>query len=122
MRGIRGATTIHDNSALLIQQETVTLFQTLMQSNNLQPDDVVSVLISGTPDVNSGFPAKAIRELQGCEHIPVMCFQEMDVPGALPLCIRLMVHANIDVPQQAVQHIYLNGAVVLRPDLAKNKS
>ncbi len=117
IRGIRGATTIEANLPEMIYNETSNLVQEIAKSNNIQPEDIASVVISTTPDINTAFPAKAVRTLEGWQFVPTMCMHEMNVPGALPLCIRVLMHVNSDVHQKDIKHVYLNGATVLRPDL-----
>lgn len=117
IRGIRGATTIEANLSDIIYSETAKLVETIAKTNNFQPEDIASVVISTTPDINAAFPAKAVRTLDGWQFVPTMCMHEMNVPDALPLCIRVLMHVNSDIPQKDIQHVYLNGATVLRPDL-----
>lgn len=119
MRGIRGATTITSDIPELVWQETAKLVIQMADKNNIAIEDIVSVTISTTPDIKSAFPAKAVRTMDGWEHVPTMCMHEMDVPGALPLCIRVLMHVNTNISQRDVHHIYLNEAVQLRPDLLK---
>ena len=119
MRGIRGATTIESDTPELIWQETVKLVTKMAENNNIHVEDIVSVTISTTPEITSAFPAKAVRTMEGWEYVPTMCMHEMDVPGALPLCIRVLMHVNTNISQRDVHHIYLNEAVQLRPDLVK---
>lgn len=117
IRGIRGAITIKQNDADEILVETTKLLQAIIEANNVTADSVSSVIATTTPDITSAFPARAVRTYEGWDYVPVMCMHEMDVAGALPLCIRLMVHVETDVSQKEIQHIYLNDAVKLRPDL-----
>jgi chorismate mutase len=117
IRGIRGAITVVEDSNEQVLKETARLLQELIHSNDIDPDAVASVIISTTTDITSAFPARAVRGLEGWNYVPVMCTHEMNVPGALEKCIRLLVHVNTDKSQQAIQHIYLNNAVQLRPDL-----
>ena len=119
MRGIRGATTITSDIPELVWQETAKLVIQMADKNNIAIEDIVSVTISTTPDIKSAFPAKAVRTMEGWEHVPTMCMHEMNVPGALPLCIRVLMHVNTNISQRDVHHIYLNEAVQLRPDLLK---
>ena len=119
MRGIRGATTIESDTPELIWQETAKLVTQMAEYNNIHVEDIVSVTISTTPDITSAFPARAVRTMKGWEYVPTMCMHEMDVPGALPLCIRVLMHVNTNISQRDVHHIYLNEAVQLRPDLVK---
>ncbi len=120
IRGIRGAITITHDDADLVLQETSNLMNEIINTNKIEPEDVASVVISTTPDIVSTFPAKAVRTLTNWNYVPVMCMHEMNVPGALPLCIRVLVHANTEVTQKDIKHIYLNDAVKLRPDLANS--
>lgn len=119
IRGVRGAVTIECDDAQFVLQETAHLMQEIIAANHINPENVASVIVSTTPDITSAFPAKAVRTLTNWNYVPVMCMHEMNVPEALPLCIRILVHVNTEVKQEAIQHIYLNDAVKLRPDLAK---
>lgn len=119
VRGIRGATTVRQDDEKAVLEAAETLVLEMAKANQVVPEDIVSVLMSTTMDVKSAFPAKAVRMIEGWTYVPVMCSHEMDVPGAMPLCIRALMHVNTDVPQQAIQHIYQNEAVKLRPDLQK---
>jgi chorismate mutase len=51
--------------------------------------------------------------------VPLLCTYEVDVPGSLRRCVRVLVHWNTDKEQSAIQHIYIKDAVRLRPDLSK---
>lgn len=119
IRGVRGATTIERDEPELIYEETAKLVKEIVKENNIQTEDIVSVLISTTPDIHSAFPAKAVRTIEGWQYVPTMCMHEMNVPGALPLCIRVLMHVNTNLTQQEIRHVYLNGAVKLRPDLVE---
>jgi chorismate mutase len=89
-----------------------------MHANNLDAADLISIWFSATPDITSEFPALAAREL-GLGDVPLMCAVEMDVKGAMPRVIRLMMHANTNLTRGEIQHIYLRGAINLRRDLAQ---
>ena len=119
IRGIRGAITVAQNDAALVLAETTKLLQAIIAANDVDAADVASVIATTTPDITAAFPAKAVRTYEGWDYVPVMCMHEMNVEGALPLCIRLMVHVETTVAQKDIQHIYLNEAVKLRPDLVK---
>ena len=119
IRGIRGATTIVENDAQFVQQATVELLQQLIERNAIEAENVASVVITTTPDITSAFPAKSVRTYEGWDYVPVMCMHEMNVEGALPLCIRMLVHVETAVNQRDIQHVYLNDTVKLRPDLVK---
>lgn len=121
IRGVRGAITVSADQPEEILKETRTLILEMVKENKIVPDDVASVIISTTTDISSAFPAKAVRTIEDWTYVPVMCTHEMDVPGSMPLCIRVMMHVNTSIPQKEIQHIYLNEAVKLRPDLIKAK-
>jgi len=118
IRGIRGATTISEDSAQQILEETEKLVLTMVKENNIEPEDVASVVVSTTTDITAAFPAKAVRSIPEWNFVPVMCTHEMNVPGAIGLCIRVMMHVNTEISQRDIQHVYLNEAMKLRPDLA----
>lgn len=119
IRGIRGATTVTEDKPELIFNETEILVKEIVRANGIQAEDIISVLISTTADITSGFPAKAVRSIEGWEYVPTMCTHEMNVPNALPLCIRVLLHVNTELLQKDIRHIYLNKAVSLRPDLVQ---
>lgn len=119
IRGVRGATTVTADSNEEVLLETARLVQEMANANNVQPEDIASVIISTTTDITSAFPARAVRSLEGWTYVPVMCTHEMAVPNALEKCVRLLMHVNTNKEQRDIQHIYLNNAVILRPDLAK---
>ncbi|MDW0109076.1 chorismate mutase [Sporosarcina aquimarina] len=117
VRGVRGATTVNQDEEQDVLMATEILVKAMAVENNLKTDDIVSVLISTTVDVQSAFPAKAVRSIEGWTYVPVMCMHEMDVEGGMPRCIRVLMHVNSEIPQRDVKHIYQNEAVKLRPDL-----
>ena len=117
LRGIRGATTVERNTREAILEATGELLSLMVKLNDVQHDDVASILFSTTHDLTADFPAVAAREL-GWTDVALLCTHEMNVPGALPMCLRILLHVNTDRSAQEVRHIYLRGARVLRPDLA----
>ena len=119
IRGVRGAITIEQDQAELIWESTAQLCVQMVAENNFAVEDIASITISTTPDIHAAFPAKSVRSMEGWEFVPIMCMHEMDVPGALPLCIRVLMHVNTEVGQRDIQHDYLNDAVKLRPDLVR---
>jgi chorismate mutase len=119
VRGIRGATTIEANDAGQMQRATLELMERLIEENGLVPGDIAGVFITVTQDLNAMFPASAIRSLPGFELVPLMCSLEIDVPGGLERCIRVMVLYNTEKDQSEIRHVYLNDARRLRPDLQR---
>lgn len=121
IRGVRGATTVTVNESSAILEATEQLALAMIEANDIEPDAIASVIVSTTPDVTAVFPARAIRSIEGWTFVPVMCTHEMDVPGAIEKCIRIMMHVNTQKRQQDIQHIYQNEAIKLRPDLVKER-
>ncbi|SEN42953.1 chorismate mutase [Amphibacillus marinus] len=119
IRGIRGATTVNENIATDIIDRTRALVLEIIALNQIKASDVASVLVSVTTDLNAAFPAKPIRELAGWSYVPVMCMNEIDVPGGLPRCIRIMLTVNTMIEQEKIIHVYHHEAKKLRPDLLK---
>ncbi|MDD4179057.1 MAG: chorismate mutase [Candidatus Margulisbacteria bacterium] len=113
IRGIRGATTVSANEKAAIISATKELLQKIVQENNLKVEEIASVLFSSTPGLNAEFPAVAAREI-GWNETPLLCMQEIDVPGALKNCIRVLLHFNTDLPQSQMKHVYLREAKNLR--------
>ncbi|WP_462412032.1 chorismate mutase [Neobacillus sp. Marseille-QA0830] len=120
IRGVRGATTINSNTAEDILAATEELLGKMIDVNGIQPEAVASVFISTTEDITGAFPAKALRNFAGWTYVPVMCMREISVEKSLRMCIRIMMHLNTDLTQEEIQHVYLNEAKVLRPDLDAN--
>jgi chorismate mutase len=118
VRAIRGATQVPANDATSIGEGSKELLTAILTANGISIDDVISVLLTATPDLNAAFPASAAREI-GFQSVPLLCAQEIDVPGALPRTIRLMLHCNTTLSTHEIEHIYLHGASVLRKDLAQ---
>ena len=119
VRGVRGATTVVSDQTDMVLGATRSLVIEMAKENGIVPEEIVSVIVSTTRDIESAFPAKAVRTIDGWKYVPVMCTHEMDVPGAMPLCIRILMHVNSDTAQKDIKHIYQNEAVKLRPDLQK---
>ncbi|MHB8124169.1 MAG: chorismate mutase [Desulfitobacteriaceae bacterium] len=116
VRGIRGATTVEENSAELIKAATQELLREIVKENSLCLEDIVSAIFTVTPDLNADFPASSAREI-GWERVPLLCTTEIPVPGAIALCIRILLHVNTSLSQMEIKHVYMNRAVALRKDL-----
>jgi len=113
MRAIRGAITVESNSREALSAAVKELVEAVIRENQLVPADIVSAIFTLTPDLNADFPARPAREL-GWQDVPMICAQEIAVPGALPRVCRLILHAK---GRKAGKHVYLREAKVLRPDL-----
>ena len=116
VRGLRGATTVDADTVEQVTQRSQELILRLMERNDLIEDDIVSVLFTATADVTSIFPATAIREI-GFGAVPLLCAAEIAVPGAMPLCIRVLLHVHTTKTRDEIHHVYLHGAQGLRDDL-----
>ncbi len=117
LRGIRGAVQIEENTADSIHSGTRTLLQAIAAANaDLQPGDIASIIFTATPDLDAAHPALAARQL-GWVLVPLLNAVEIPVPGSLPRVVRVLVHWNTHLPQDAVRHVYLGADAALRPDL-----
>ena len=115
-RGIRGATTVKANDANSILTATRELLEEIVTANDLTVGDLVSVILTATPDLDAAYPARAARDL-GWNSTPLLCMQEMAVAGSMPRCIRVLLHWNTDRSPDQIRHVYLGRARSLRPDL-----
>jgi chorismate mutase len=117
MRGIRGATTVTENTAEAINEATQELLEKMLLDNTLEFEQICSIIFTVTPDLNAAFPAEAARAM-GMTLVPLLNALEIPVPGRLERAIRVMMHVETERKQDQIKHIYLRGAVVLRPDIA----
>jgi chorismate mutase len=117
-RGVRGATTTDEDTPEAILSATRELLQAVIDANRLHEDDVASIIFTTTPDLHATYPAKAARDL-GWNQVALLGCQEMDVPKGVPRCIRILIHWNTDRSADQIQHVFMKGAVVLRPDLTE---
>ena len=115
-RGIRGAITIEENTQLQIVEATKEILEAVISANKIKVEDIASVFFSVTKDLDAEFPALAARQI-GLTDTPLLCLNEISVPGSLPKCIRVLLHVNSEVAQSKCQHIYLKDAIQLRPDI-----
>ena len=116
-RGIRGATTAPVNTAEDILEATRELVTAMKALNQLETDDIASVIFTTTPDLDATFPALAAREV-GWTEVPLICTHEMAVPGALQRAIRVLLHVNTIRQAGDIRHVYLKGARQLRAEYA----
>lgn len=117
-RGVRGATTVEANTREEILTETRQLLALMIRLNDIQSEDVASAIFTLTSDLDAEFPAMAARQL-GWLDVPLICTHEVQVPGGLPRCIRILLNWNTDKSQADIQHVYFREATRLRPDLSK---
>ena len=114
-RGVRGATTVEANTREAILEETRKLLALMIRFNEIKSIDVASAVFTLTTDLDAEFPALAARQL-GWLDVPLLCTNEINVAGGLPMCVRILIHWNTDRAQSDITHVYVNQAVRLRPD------
>ena len=114
-RGLRGAITVEANSPEAILEATTELLSEMVRANDLHVEDVASAYFTTTHDLNAEFPAVAANRM-GWTNVALLCGYEMNVPGSLAMCLRILLHVNTEKEPQELTHVYLRGATVLRPD------
>jgi chorismate mutase len=117
-RGVRGATTVEANSRDAILKATRQLLALIIRRNEIDSADVASAIFTVTRDLDAEFPALAARQM-GWLDVPLLCGYEVEVPGSLGMCVRIMLHWNTTKSQKEIQHVYIHDAISLRPDLSK---
>jgi chorismate mutase len=116
VRALRGATTVDEDDAAQIEVRVLELLSAMFERNQLDKDDLISIVFTATDDLHAAFPAAAARRF-GLGDVPLLCARELDIDGGTPRCIRVLVHLVTDVPRDALRHVYLEGARGLRDDL-----
>lgn len=118
-RGIRGATTVERNDREEILDATKELLQLMIDKNDLRGEDIASAIFTVTDDLDAVYPALAARSKAiGWMDVSLMCAREIPVPGSLGKCIRVLLHVNTTRTNAEIQHVYIRGAVNLRPTFA----
>ncbi|MEO1669944.1 MAG: chorismate mutase [Cyanobacteria bacterium J06631_2] len=117
VRGIRGATTVTENTVTAMSNAVHELLAEIEAHNLFRPQDIVCVFFTVTADLDAIFPAAAARKRPGWDHVPLIDLQQMHVKGSLERCIRVLLQVNTIQPQSAIVHRYLQQAQALRPDL-----
>lgn len=113
-RALRGATTVDEDTAEQVTTRTQALLVAMMERNQVEHEDIISVLFTATDDIHSMFPATAARGV-GFGDIPLLCARELDIAGGQQRCIRILMH--LETPRRELHHVYLQGARGLRDDL-----
>lgn len=116
LAALRGATTVDDDTRDAITDRVVELLCHLVERNHVDHDDVVSILFTATDDLHAMFPAEAARGI-GFGDVPLICARELDIAGATPRCVRVLLHVETTRPRTGMHHVYLHGARGLRDDL-----
>ncbi len=113
---LRGAITLERDERTHLLDRVTRLLSEMLERNDIRHDDLISVLFTATPDIHSAFPAVAAREM-GLGDVPLICAQELDIDGAMSLCIRVLMHLNTERDRAELRHVYLEAARSLRDDL-----
>jgi chorismate mutase len=116
VRALRGATTLDADTTEQVQERVQTLMRELLQRNAIDHEDIVSIVFTATDDIHSMFPATAARGL-GLGDVPLLCARELDVSGATPMCVRVLMHLTTEKARADLHHVYLEGARGLNDDL-----
>jgi chorismate mutase len=116
VRAARGAIVVSGDASDLVLDATQRLLSTMLQRNTVETEDLISVLFTATDDLTSVFPAEAARRM-GLGVVPLMCAREIHVDGAMASVVRILMHFHSERSLEQVQHVYLDGAEVLRDDL-----
>ena len=117
VRGIRGATTVAENTAIALADAVNELLAEIEAHNQFDPSDIVCVFFTTTADLDAIFPAAAARSRPGWNYVPLIDLQQMHVRDSLERCIRVLIQLNTTLPQSQMVHRYLRNARILRPDL-----
>jgi len=120
VRGIRGATVVLSNTEDDIEKATVELVNEILKRNKVNVSDIAFAVFTLTKDLNAAFPAKFARLKCGFDMVPMMCYQELDVPNSIEKCLRVLIVVNTDFRQNEISHVYLKGAKALRVDLERD--
>ncbi|MBU2074445.1 MAG: chorismate mutase [Actinobacteria bacterium] len=121
VRAIRGATQLEEDVRDHMLERVAEMVTGVMEANDLEVDDFISVIFTATSDLVSEFPAYAARRL-GFGEVPLLCARELEIDGSMPRCVRMMAHVETDLPRADITHVYLHGAAALRSDLTRVRS
>jgi len=113
-RGIRGAITVPANSKKSILTAAKKLLTGMTKANKIETKDIAAIFFTTTPDLNAEFPAAATRELGWPSSLPLLCGHEMNVPNALPRCLRVLMLVNTEEEPEEIIHVYLGEAKKLK--------
>ncbi len=114
-RGIRGATVVEENTPEAILKATRELLALIIRLNDIHPEDVASAIFTTSMDLNAAFPAVAARQFNWFD-VALMCGHELDVPGSMKKCLRILIHWNTTKKASEIKHVYIKGAEKLRPE------
>lgn len=116
VRALRGATTVEEDTVEHVSERVQSLVTAMLDHNGVTKDDLISIIFTATDDIHSIFPATAARGI-GLGDVPLLCARELDIAGATPRCIRVLMHLTTERCRAELHHVYLQGAKGLRDDL-----
>lgn len=112
-KGIRGAIIVEYNFESSIRDAVLELLNAMMVQNNINKEMISHVIFTVTNDINAAFPAKFARKDLGWDDVAMLCFNELDVPDALRMCLRVLIVVNCTQDFEP-KFVYLKGAEKLR--------
>jgi chorismate mutase len=115
---LRGATTLDADTVEQMRARVPALLRELLDRNDVDHEDIISILFTATEDITAMFPATAARGA-GLEDVPLLGAQELPIEGATPLCVRVLVHFTTERPRSELEHVYLEGARTVRDDVPR---
>ena len=118
MRAVRGAVQLERDDREHLLASVSELLTGILKRNGFTTDDLISVIFTATPDLTAEFPALAARQI-GITDVPLICAQEIDVPGAMPRVVRVLAHVETELAKSDITHVYLGAAAALRKDIAQ---
>ena len=116
VRALRGATTVDEDVPDRINERVQVLLNRMLERNGVDKEDLISIVFTATDDIHSMFPALAARAI-GFGDVPLLCARELDIVSGTPMCVRILMHIETDIPRSGLHHVYLEGAKGLRDDL-----
>ncbi len=118
VRAVRGATQLESDTRDHMLDRVAEMVRGIMEANELEVEDFISIIFTCTSDLHSEFPAYAARQL-GFDDVPLICARELEIEGSMPMVVRMMAHIETDLSRAAITHVYLHGAAALRRDLSR---
>ncbi len=118
VRAVRGATQLESDAREHMLDRVAEMVRGVMEANELDVEDFISIIFTATSDLHAEFPAYAARQL-GFEDVPLICARELEIEGSMPRVVRMMAHIDTDLSRAGITHVYLHGASALRRDLAR---
>ena len=116
VRALRGATTLDADTTEHMEERVQELLGEIIERNGVHHDDIISIVFTATDDLHAMFPATAARAL-GLGDLTLLCARELNIEGATPRCVRILMHLSTDRVPHDLRHVYLHGARGLNDEL-----